>query len=90
MMEKSYRTRWQRYCQANNLPKTSPYELRHTFVSAVQTLPEGAVKSIIGHSKSMDTFGVYGHAIEGLSDTTTHLVEQVFKEILKPKGCVEK
>ena len=46
----------------------SPYGLRHTFVSYMaQTLPEMSLKAIIGHASSMDTYGVYGHAVNGQS-----------------------
>ena len=41
------------------------YELRHTFVSVVKTLPAGEVKGLVGHSQDMDTFGVYGHTLTG-------------------------
>lgn len=64
--EGKYRAHWQRYCTTNGIPKTTVYELRHTFVSVTAAvLPEGAVKSIVGHSRSMDTFGIYGHAVNG-------------------------
>lgn len=47
-------------------PATSPYSLRHTFVSMLKNaIPEQMLKSIVGHSVSMDTFGVYGHTMEG-------------------------
>ena len=47
-------------------PGTSPYCLRHTFISFMaQALPEQALKSIVGHSVNMDTYGVYGHKVVG-------------------------
>lgn len=47
-------------------PATSPYSLRHTFVSMLKNaIPEQMLKSIVGHSVSMDTFGVYGHTMDG-------------------------
>ena len=58
------------------------YELRHTFVSVVQVLPEGIVKKLVGHSKSMDTWGTYAHAVEGQDDATATLLEQAFNKIL--------
>lgn len=61
--EHVYYSAWQRYCRANEIPPTSLYELRHTFVSIVKVLPAGEVKSWVGHSRNMDTFGVYAHAL---------------------------
>lgn len=52
------------------MTKTSAYELRHTFVSVIKTLPAGEVKQLVGHSHSMDTFGIYSHKING-EDTKT-------------------
>ena len=60
MREKTYYSRWKAYCKANGLTPCSLYELRHTFVSVVKTLPAGEVKGLVGHSQDMDTFGVYG------------------------------
>lgn len=53
--------RWKRYCISNEIQPVSLYALRHTFVSVVKNLPEGSVKALVGHSHSMNTFGVYGH-----------------------------
>ena len=39
--------------------------MRHTFVSIAQELPEAYVKRLVGHSRNMDTFGTYGHAVAG-------------------------
>ena len=61
--EHVYYQAWVRYCKANGLRQVSLYELRHTFVSVVKTLPAGEVKPWVGHSRNMDTFGVYAHAL---------------------------
>jgi integrase len=73
---------WKRYCEHNNIPYVTPYELRHTFVSIVKTLPEGEVKSIVGHSKNMDTFGVYGHHIAGEGLQTTDKINAIFANLI--------
>ena len=65
---------------------TTPYELRHTFVSIAKRLPEGLVKPLVGHSQSMDTFGVYGHEIEGEANSTAQRVNDLFVEILEHKA----
>lgn len=58
---------WKRYCKYNNITAVSLYELRHTFVSIAQNIPAGMLKSQVGHSKSMDTYGVYAHNVDGQS-----------------------
>jgi len=46
--------------------KASPYSLRHTFISFMaMDMPEESLKKLVGHSASMDTYGVYGHAVNG-------------------------
>lgn len=78
----NFRKRWEKYCISNGITPVSLYSLRHTFVSVVKTLPEGEVKSLVGHSKSMDTFGVYGHELSGDSQKSAADVEELFKLIL--------
>lgn len=67
-----------RCCEYNGITVVTPYELRHTFVSIAKKLPEGFVKTVIGHSKSMDTFGVYGHAIKGEDVAITAALDDAF------------
>lgn len=81
----TYRKSFQRYCRANGIPKITPYEMRHTFVSIAKNLPEGKVKSLVGHSKNMDTFGVYGHEVNGELAETAQQIDQIFSEILQAK-----
>ena len=80
--QSTYRHRWKRYCDANGIPYISPYEMRHTFVSMVKALPEGEVKALVGHSRSMDTFGVYGHGVEGERERVADKLEAIFQELL--------
>lgn len=65
--ERALYRRWQRYQQANGItPAVSLYELRHTFVSInAAAMNDGQLKLLVGHSRNMDTQGVYGHEIEG-------------------------
>ena len=78
-----YYRHWQRYCKANELPNITPYELRHTFVSLAKNLPEGQVKSLVGHSKNMDTLGTYAHEMRNDMERTALSLEQVFQDIFK-------
>jgi len=81
--EQHYYKRWKTYCAANGLTPCSLYELRHTFVSVVKTLPAGEVKSLVGHSADMDTFGIYAHTLTGDAAHTAQAVNGVFLQVLK-------
>lgn len=70
-------------CESNGIAPVSLYALRHTFVSVVKTLPEGEMKGLVGHSKSMDTFGAYGHEIKGEGTATAQNVNEIFTDLLK-------
>ena len=61
----TYYSRWVRYRDYYGLSKANLYEMRHTFISMIKALPEGVVKDLVGHSAYMDTFGTYGHEVEG-------------------------
>lgn len=78
-----FRKRWQKYCEANSIERTSLYELRHTFVSIAKTLPEGMVKSIVGHSAQMDTFGIYSHTLTTDAEETSRALQSRFDQILE-------
>lgn len=82
MKEQHYAKRLKKYCAANGITQVTPYEMRHTFVSIAKSLPEGEVKSLVGHSKSMDTFGTYGHAVNGEAQQTASKLDVIFTEIL--------
>lgn len=83
MTQDRYRNRWHIYCEHNGLPHITPYELRHTFVSIVKSLPEGEIKELVGHSRSMDTFGTYSHTIVGEREQTAAKVNSLFATLLK-------
>ena len=61
---------------------SDPSRLSSIF-SVMQALPEGLVKAAGGHSKNMDTFGVYGHEVQGDMSLTAQLVQNRFDELLK-------
>ena len=77
-----YYKRWVIYRDYHAMNKVTPYELRHTFVSCVKTLPDGYLKQLVGHSKDMDTLGVYGHTMDGDMANTASMVQEIFKSIL--------
>lgn len=51
----------------HGLPKVSPYSLRHTFYTHVESyLPDRVIKSIFGHSEATEGHDLYGkHLING-------------------------
>lgn len=82
----SYENRWKRYREVNKLGDITLYELRHTFISMVKELPEAQVKALVGHSINMDTFGVYGHEVEGESEKIASAVNDIFTKIVAKKS----
>jgi integrase len=78
----NYIYRWKKYCEYNDIPYVTPYELRHTFVSIAKNLSEGQVKQLVGHSQNMDTFGTYGHEINGELQQTAAELNIIFSKIL--------
>ena len=45
-------------------------------------LPAGLVKSLVGHSQDMDTFGVYGHELEGDAQQQLNALNSIFSRLL--------
>lgn len=80
--EHRYYKRWVCYCEANEIAPVSVYELRHTFVSVVKTLPAGEIKELVGHSQDMDTLGQYSHALTGDAENTAQEVNAAFLKLL--------
>lgn len=82
--QRNYLRGWRRYCKGNGLvTDLTPYEMRHTFVSIMDDMPEGLKKKIIGHSQNMDTEGVYGHLKVGDLERAAAFVDAAFENILK-------
>lgn len=81
--QRRYRVAWKRYCQHNNFADvTTPYELRHTFVSVADEIPTGLKKMVVGHSQSMDTEGIYGHQKQGDMSRAARYIEDAFESAL--------
>lgn len=71
---------WQRFRTANNIT-VPPYSLRHTFISMVKNdMPAEMVKAIVGHSAAMDTFGVYGHQVDGELQRSAKILDITFEK----------
>jgi len=75
--------RWKKYCEANNIVgATTPYEMRHTFVSVNSGMPDGLKRLVMGHSQNMDTNGIYGHEKAGDMDEAAEYINAAFTKIL--------
>ncbi len=73
---------WYAYRKEHGI-SVSLHELRHTFVSAVKSdMPEPLLKSMVGHSEDMDTYGTYGQEIEGDIQQTANIVDSVFDRLI--------
>lgn len=73
---------WRTYCRQHDV-SCSIHELRHTMVSIVKAdVPEDLLKARVGHSKSMDTKGVYGHTVDGDAERCAALIDNVFDRLL--------
>ena len=57
--------------------------MRHTFVSIMDEMPESLKKMVVGHSKSMDTDGIYGHQKANDMERAAAYIDAVFERILK-------
>ena len=69
---------WRKLKKERELPGTV-YSLRHTFISMMKNvLPENTIKDIVGHSSSFDTFGTYGHIIEGEDRKAASVIDLTF------------
>ena len=74
---------WVRFREERGLNCTL-YGLRHTFVSMVKnSMPEQMVKTVVGHSASMDTFGVYGHKVDGELKQAAEIMDLTFTSLAK-------
>ena len=72
------RKHWSKLKAERNLPGTV-YSLRHTFISMMKNvMPEQTIKDIVGHSVSMDTFGTYGHILEGEDRRAAEIIDLTF------------
>lgn len=80
--QKTFRNRWYKYCETNQISAVTPYELRHTFVSICDEMPDGLKKQVVGHSRNMDTNGIYGHRKTGDLERAAAYSDAAFRAIL--------
>lgn len=76
-----YKT-WYKYRQQHGI-ECSLHEMRHTLISVAKAdVPEQLLKRAVGHTENMDTFGVYGHDIEGEMQQVADILDSVFDKLL--------
>lgn len=85
MSQSTLRHRWQNYCASNGIAYVSLYELRHTFVSVAKGLPDGELRQLVGHSKSMDTYGVYSHELQADKQRTADKLDEIWGNVIRIK-----
>ena len=74
--------RWKVYRRQHGIT-VSLHELRHTHISLMQdAVPANALKRMVGHTKNMDTFGVYGHEVDGDAEKAAQIIDGVFDNLI--------
>lgn len=74
--------RWKKYQKDNGIePQVTLYEMRHTFVSVESgVLTDSQLKMLVGHSKNMDTAGVYRHELDGQREDLAAATTAAFRK----------
>ncbi len=74
---------WIKYRDSHNITQCTLYELRHTMVSATKNeVPAHLLKMILGHTDTMDTFGIYGHEFDNDLQIMANATDDIFNKIL--------
>lgn len=74
---------WQAFLKRNGIPRISVHEMRHTMVSMnKRSMETELLKLVVGHSENMDTFGVYGHEMDGDTEAAAAIIDNVISGIL--------
>lgn len=73
---------WVAFLKRHDLPRISVHEMRHTMISMNKKMNKELLKQIVGHSSSMDTFGVYGHEVDGETEEAAELIDAMIKKII--------
>lgn len=81
LSQKKYYAHWKRYCEVHEITEgTTPYELRHTWCSVNDEMPDPLKKMVMGHSKNMDTNGTYGHRKKGDMQKAADYTDEAFAQ----------
>lgn len=78
--------RWCSYCKYHGF-KTTLHELRHTLISIAKAgMSAELLKPMVGHTETMNTFGVYGHQLDGEMKMVADTLDALFDQHLKGKN----
>lgn len=80
--------KWKTYRAHNGIADITPYELRHTFVSVTSGLSDlsiGELRTVIGHSQSMDTLGTYSHKLTDADRRIADKISDAYAQIITQK-----
>lgn len=73
---------WETYRRQHGI-QPSMHEMRHTFISLNKSdLPLELLKSVVGHSASMDTVKIYGHEVDDDQQRAAQIISNVFEKII--------
>lgn len=77
--------RWKTYLRTNGIDeRVTLHNLRRTMISMHKTdMPIELLKQVVGHSASMDTFGVYGRQMDGETQQAGEIMQSSLQSILK-------
>lgn len=81
MSERTALKRWKYLTDESrlNAPGTTLYSLRHTFITQLAPLlPESTLKSLVGHSISMDTYLTYTHVTDKQLEIAAKIQDDIF------------
>lgn len=83
LSQSTLRNNWLRIAADRNLPG-SIYSLRHTFISLMKNeMPESMLRTLVGHGAKIDTFGIYGHIVDGELQKAAEIIDVNFRDIAK-------
>lgn len=78
---KAYK-QWRYFCREYDIRSTI-HEMRHTYISILKNdMPEQMLKDLVGHSVNMDTYGVYGHVVNGEMERAKNIMDSTFARVL--------
>ena len=88
--QSTMRNHWNALKAERNLPPASSvYSLRHTFISLMcNTMREELVRKIVGHGSHMDTYGVYGHYVDGEEVKAAEIIDLTLGDNLGDKKSI--
>ena len=73
---------WRYFCREYDIRSTI-HEMRHTYISILKNdMPEQMLKDLVGHSVNMDTYGVYGHVVNGEMERAKNIMDSTFARVL--------